>query len=91
MTESRDLTRRGPASKIRSLCSRSRPSSLWSPHAQGKPTRKAKIRYLLGKKGMLHDKLEVFIETDITNIVQLFGVFNQATHGRGALTPLHFS
>ncbi|MER9345343.1 hypothetical protein NKJ48_32515 [Mesorhizobium sp. M0114] len=40
---------------------------------------------------MLHDKLEVFIETDITNIVQLFGVSNQATHGRGALTPLHFS
>lgn len=48
---------------------------------QGKPTRKAKIRYLLGKKGMLSDKLEDFIETDITNIVQLFTVFNQATHG----------
>lgn len=48
---------------------------------QGKPTRKAKIRYLLGKKGMLNDKLEDFIETDITNIVQLFGIFNQATHG----------
>lgn len=48
---------------------------------QGKPTRKAKIRYLLQKKGMLNDKLEDFIETDITNIVQLFFVFNQATHG----------
>lgn len=48
---------------------------------QGKPTRKAKIRYLLGKKGMLSEKLEDFIETDITNIVQLFSVFNQATHG----------
>lgn len=48
---------------------------------QGKPTRRAKIRYLLNKKGMLNDKLEEFIETDITNIVQLFYVFNQATHG----------
>lgn len=48
---------------------------------QGKPTRRAKIKYLLHQKGMTDDALEDFVEEDIQNIVQLFGVFNAGTHG----------
>lgn len=48
---------------------------------QGKPTRKSKIIYLLRSKGVNDSALESFIEADVNNIVQLFGVFNAATHG----------
>lgn len=48
---------------------------------QGKPTRRAKIKFFLHQKGMNYDALENFVEQDIENIVQLFGVFNAGTHG----------
>ncbi|MFN8459427.1 MAG: hypothetical protein U0401_33055 [Anaerolineae bacterium] len=48
---------------------------------QGKPTRRAKIRYLLHQKGMTEASLEDFVEQDMDNIVQLFTVFNDGTHG----------
>jgi len=48
---------------------------------QGKPTRRAKLKFLLTRKGMLEDALEEFVEQDMENIVQLFRVFNDGTHG----------
>ena len=49
---------------------------------QRKPTRRAKIKYLLHRNGMTEDTLEEFVEQDMENIVQLFRVFNQGTHGK---------
>ena len=47
---------------------------------QGNPTRRAKIRYLLRKKGM-DMTVEKFIDDDITNILELFHVLSDGTHG----------
>jgi hypothetical protein len=48
---------------------------------RGTPTRRAKIRYFLHRKGMASPDLESFVEADMDNVVELFGVFNQGTHG----------
>lgn len=48
---------------------------------QGTPSRRAKIRYLLKKKGADSPEMLGFIEKDIDDILQLFKVFNEATHG----------
>ncbi|MCH8011004.1 MAG: hypothetical protein IIA61_03495 [Candidatus Marinimicrobia bacterium] len=47
----------------------------------GNPTRRSKIKYFLHKQGMSNDSLEEFVENDIENIVQLFRVLNDGTHG----------
>lgn len=49
--------------------------------SQGKPTRRAKIQYFLSGKGMADDELEEFVEQDMENIIQLFRIFNDGTHG----------
>jgi hypothetical protein len=49
---------------------------------QGKPTRRSKIIYLLRRKGVVSDEIEDFVEADINNVVELFTVFNEATHGK---------
>ncbi len=48
---------------------------------RGIPTRRARIKYLLHLQGMTEDTLEEFVENDMENIVQLFRVFNDGTHG----------
>jgi len=48
---------------------------------QGKPTRRAKIKFFLYRKGITDGVLEEFVEQDMENIVQLFKVFNIGTHG----------
>lgn len=47
----------------------------------GAPSRRAKIRYFLYQNGMQDDTLEEFVEEDLENVVQLFRVFNDGTHG----------
>ncbi|MBB4170790.1 hypothetical protein [Rhizobium sp. BK538] len=47
----------------------------------GTPSRRAKIRYLLKKKGADTPEMLGFVEKDNDDIIQLFGVFNEATHG----------
>lgn len=47
----------------------------------GAPSRRAKIRYFLYQNGMQDDMLEEFVEEDLENVVQLFRVFNDGTHG----------
>ncbi|MFZ4440298.1 MAG: hypothetical protein ACOYOS_17880 [Syntrophales bacterium] len=48
---------------------------------QGKPTRRAKVKFFLHRKGMVAEALEEFVEQDMQNIVELFGIFNDGTHG----------
>lgn len=48
---------------------------------QGTPSRRAKIRYLLGLKGANSPEMLGFVEKDIDDILQLFPTFNKATHG----------
>lgn len=47
----------------------------------GAPSRRAKIRYFLYQNGMQDETLEEFVEEDLENVVQLFRVFNDGTHG----------
>lgn len=48
---------------------------------QGKPTRRAKIQFFLHRKGMLDKDLEEFVERDLKNVIELFTIFNEGTHG----------
>jgi hypothetical protein len=47
----------------------------------GTPSRRAKIRFLLRKKDADSPAMLGFVEKDIEDILQLFHVFNSATHG----------
>jgi len=48
---------------------------------RGRPTRRSRIQFVLGEKGMNTESLEEFVERDITNILELFDVLNSGTHG----------
>jgi hypothetical protein len=47
----------------------------------GFPTRRAKVRYLLSRKGVTEQSIENLIEADMDNVLTLFRSFNQGTHG----------
>lgn len=47
----------------------------------GKPNRRAKIKFFLHHNHLIEDTFEEFVENDMENIVQLFRLFNQGTHG----------
>lgn len=49
---------------------------------QGTPTRRAKIRYLLSQQSLGDEALEDFVEADVDNILSLFQIFNEGTHGK---------
>lgn len=48
---------------------------------QGKPTRRAKIRFFFYRHGIADDTATSFVDDDMENVVQLFRVFNDGTHG----------
>lgn len=48
---------------------------------QGTPTRRAKIRHLLSRKRISDVSLDAFVEADIDNVLSLFRMFNDGTHG----------
>lgn len=48
---------------------------------QGTPSRRAKVRYLLAAKGLDSEEIEDFVEGDLDNVIELFKVFNDGTHG----------
>lgn len=54
-----------------------------------KPTRRARIQFLLHRKGISVDKLEDFVEKDIGNIINLFDVLSGGTHGPAGKFGLH--
>ncbi|WP_082457781.1 hypothetical protein [Pseudomonas sp. EGD-AK9] len=47
----------------------------------GQPTRKEKIRYLLSRCGLLTAEAVDFVDEDVKNVLALFRVFNDGTHG----------
>jgi hypothetical protein len=48
---------------------------------RGRPTRRSKIRLLLARRGAAVEEFEAFVEHDVENIMDLFRVFNDGTHG----------
>ena len=55
---------------------------------EGKPTRRSKIKHFLNHKQISDGDLEDFVDFDVDNIIELFKVFNEGTHG-GAGTFSH--
>ena len=55
----------------------------------GRPTRRSRIKMLLGRKGMLDEELEDFVTRDVDNILDLFAVFNDGTHGSAGKFAMH--
>ena len=55
----------------------------------GRPTRRSRIKMLLGRKGMVDEELEDFVTRDVDNILDLFGVFNDGTHGSAGKFAMH--
>lgn len=49
--------------------------------AQGGPTRRARIQYILNLRNMNDRYLEDFVDSDMNNIIELFRDFNNGTHG----------
>lgn len=48
---------------------------------RGNVSRRSKIKYFLHKKGLYDNTVEVFIDSDIENILELFHTLNKGTHG----------
>jgi len=48
---------------------------------EGKPTRRDRIRFLLQQSRTESGSFEDFIEKDMENLMELFNVFNEGTHG----------
>ncbi|HEX6455478.1 MAG TPA: hypothetical protein VF009_03045 [Solirubrobacterales bacterium] len=47
----------------------------------GRPVRRDKIRYLLERRANNHESLGQFVDSDIDDVVGLFRIFNDGTHG----------
>ena len=45
------------------------------------PTRRSKIKYILVNAGILNDAAVDFVDEDVRNVLQLFRIFNDGTHG----------
>lgn len=45
------------------------------------PSRRSKLRFLLARKGADNPQMVGFVEKDIDDVLRLFRVFNEATHG----------
>lgn len=48
---------------------------------RGSPTRKAKIRHLMRRQGVMADDMADVVEQDMINVLSLFRTFNDGTHG----------
>lgn len=48
---------------------------------RGGPTRRAKVGFLVRRKGIEEESIEDLIEEDIDNVLRLFHEFNSGTHG----------
>ena len=56
---------------------------------EGRPTRRSRIKMLLRRKGMVDKELENFVTRDVDNILDLFGVLNDGTHGSAGKFAMH--
>lgn len=48
---------------------------------KGQPTRRWKIKHILVNSGIVSEEAVEFVDEDINNVLQLFRVFNDGTHG----------
>jgi hypothetical protein len=48
---------------------------------KGQPTRRWKIKHILVNSGIVSEEAVEFVDEDVTNVLQLFRVFNDGTHG----------
>ena len=55
----------------------------------GRIKRRSKLKYLLVKKGILDDAVEDFVNEDVEDILRLFRVFNDGTHGEAGRFDLN--
>jgi hypothetical protein len=57
----------------------------WTPEPprtqDGRITRRARLRFMLSRQGTALDALEDFAEENMNNVMELFQVFNDGTHG----------
>lgn len=56
---------------------------------RGTPTRRSKIQFFLDRKELPDVDLEEFVEQDLANVVTLFDVLNEGTHGSAGKFNLH--
>jgi len=49
--------------------------------AEGRPSRREKINYLLARYGTDQNSLGDFVDTDVQDVLKLFRLFNDGTHG----------
>ncbi len=47
----------------------------------GVPTRRAKIKFMLRRAGIINEAATDFVDEDVNNVLNLFRVFNDGTHG----------
>ena len=55
----------------------------------GRLTRRSKLKYLLVRKGLVDDAVEDFVNEDVEDILRLFRVFNDGTHGEAGRFDLN--
>ncbi|MBR0644876.1 pPIWI-associating nuclease domain-containing protein [Plastoroseomonas hellenica] len=48
---------------------------------EDRPTRRAKVQFILSQRGIASTELGDFVDEDINNVLDLFQIFNSATHG----------
>lgn len=48
---------------------------------KGQPTRREKVKFLLEKSGIISSAAVDFVDEDVKNVLSLFRVFNDGTHG----------
>ena len=48
---------------------------------RGYPIRREKIKYLLNRSGIINEAAVDFVDEDVNNVLSLFRVFNDGTHG----------
>ena len=48
---------------------------------RGQPTRREKVKFLLERSGIISDAAIDFVDEDVKNVLSLFRVFNDGTHG----------
>ncbi len=63
--------------------------STYTRTEDGRLTRRSKLKYLLVQKGLLDDAIEDFVNEDVEDILKLFRVFNDGTHGRAGRFELN--
>jgi hypothetical protein len=58
--------------------------------SDGRPTRRARLAFCLARAGRASDPLAAFADADVGNVIELFRVFNDGTHGSAGIYDLGY-